>query len=71
MMVYWQDSFRKIRTLTPLTPNTVELIPTLGPYQAKAAVVARMQALRESIMSDFHSNQTIGNNAGYLPPPDP
>ena len=37
--------------------------------QAKAAVAARMQALRESIMDDFHDTQKIGDDAGYLPPP--
>ena len=31
-----QDSFRKIRALTPLTPNTVELIPILGAFSPEA-----------------------------------
>ena len=30
VMVSRQEFFRKIRTLTPLTPNIVELMPTLG-----------------------------------------
>lgn len=37
--------------------------------QAKAAIKAQMQALRQSIMGDFKSTMKIGDEAGYLPPP--
>lgn len=35
----------------------------------KAQIAAQMKALRESIESDFDATQSIGNKAGYLPPP--
>jgi hypothetical protein len=35
----------------------------------KAQIAAEMKALRESIMSDFDSTKSIGDKAGYLPPP--
>jgi hypothetical protein len=35
----------------------------------KAQIAAEMKALRESILSDFDSTKSIGDKAGYLPPP--
>ncbi|EKX43255.1 hypothetical protein GUITHDRAFT_110671 [Guillardia theta CCMP2712] len=37
--------------------------------QAKAAIKARMDALREGIMQDFKATTRMGKEAGYLPPP--
>jgi len=60
VLVYLQDSFRKIRALTPLTPNTVELMPTVG------ALFPRGGPVQDPVLTPVPPRQRAESGGSFL-----